>query len=74
MTIEHTDGRVIFKGLNQCPVRTRLRHSAGHEVCGGYGSKGCLGDDSFPVVEKWHSIAALLAHAASPSVAFYTTP
>jgi quinol monooxygenase YgiN len=34
-------------------------------------SKGSFGDDTFVVIEKWETLAALQAHAASPHMAAY---
>ena len=34
-------------------------------------SRGSVGDDSFVVIERWESVAALQAHAASPHMAAY---
>jgi quinol monooxygenase YgiN len=34
-------------------------------------SKGSFGDDTFVVIEKWESLAALQAHAAAPHMAAY---
>ena len=34
-------------------------------------SKGTFGPDTFVVIEKWQSMAALQAHAASPHMAAY---
>ena len=34
-------------------------------------SKGSFGPDSFAVIEKWESLAALQAHAASPHMLAY---
>ncbi|MET0542148.1 MAG: antibiotic biosynthesis monooxygenase [Variovorax sp.] len=34
-------------------------------------SKGSFGPDTFVVVEKWESLAALQAHAAAPHMAAY---
>lgn len=34
-------------------------------------SKGTFGDDTFVVVEKWASLAALQAHAAAPHMGAY---
>jgi len=35
-------------------------------------SKGSFGADTFVVVEKWESLAALQAHAAAPHMAAYS--
>jgi quinol monooxygenase YgiN len=34
-------------------------------------SRGSVGDDTFVVIERWASVAALQAHAASPHMAAY---
>ena len=34
-------------------------------------SKGSFGDDTFVVIEKWESLAALQAHAAAPHMKAY---
>lgn len=34
-------------------------------------SKGTFGEDTFVVIEKWESLAALQAHAAAPHMAAY---
>jgi quinol monooxygenase YgiN len=34
-------------------------------------SRGSVGDDAFVVIERWASVAALQAHAASPHMAAY---
>ena len=34
-------------------------------------SRGSVGDDTFVVIERWESVAALQAHAASPHMAAY---
>ena len=34
-------------------------------------SRGSVGDDTFVVIERWASVAALQAHAAAPHMAAY---
>ena len=48
-----------------------IEYTATIDAAGFPASKGSLGEDSFAVVEKWASVAALQAHAASPHMAAY---
>jgi quinol monooxygenase YgiN len=41
---------------------------------GAGGSQTPFGEDTFVVVEKWASLAALKAHAAAPHMAAYAAP
>lgn len=48
-----------------------LEYSATIDAKGMPPSPGSIGDDSFIVVEKWASLAALQAHAAAPHMKAY---
>ena len=48
-----------------------IEYTATVDAAGFPTSKGSLGEDTFAVVEKWSSIAALQAHAASVHMAAY---
>ncbi|VWX62593.1 putative quinol monooxygenase YgiN [Burkholderiales bacterium 8X] len=48
-----------------------IEYQATIDAAGMPTGKGTLGEDTFVVVEKWESLAALQAHAASPHMAAY---
>ena len=48
-----------------------IEYTATVDAAGFPASKGSLGEDTFAVVEKWSSVAALQAHAASAHMAAY---
>jgi len=48
-----------------------IEYSATIDAKGLPASPGSIGDDSFIVVEKWASLAALQAHAVSPHMKAY---
>ena len=48
-----------------------IEYGATVDAAGLPASKGALGADTFVVVEKWESLAALQAHAAAPHMAAY---
>ena len=50
-----------------------IEYAATVDAAGMPPSRGTLGDDVFVVIEKWASVAALQAHAASPHMAAYGT-
>jgi quinol monooxygenase YgiN len=48
-----------------------IEYAATVDAAGLPASRGTFGPDTFVVVEKWASLAALQAHAASPHMAAY---
>lgn len=48
-----------------------IAYEATIDVAGMPPSRGSVGDDTFVVIERWASVAALQAHAASPHMAAY---
>lgn len=48
-----------------------IEYSATIDAKGMPASRGSIGEDSFIVVEKWASLAALQAHAAAPHMKAY---
>jgi len=59
---------------NAVTVRTEdgcIEYAATVDAQGMPASPGTLGDDTFVVVEKWASLAALQAHAAAPHMKTY---
>jgi len=48
-----------------------IEYTATIDAAGMPASKGTFGPDTFVVVEKWASLAALQAHAAAPHMAAY---
>jgi quinol monooxygenase YgiN len=48
-----------------------IEYTATVDAAGMPASKGTLGADTFVVVEKWASLAALQAHAAAPHMLAY---
>lgn len=66
----------VLKAFNANAVAVRaedgcIEYVATVDAQGMPASPGTLGDDTFVVVEKWASLAALQAHAAAPHMKAY---
>ncbi|MCL1962100.1 MAG: antibiotic biosynthesis monooxygenase [Desulfovibrionaceae bacterium] len=48
-----------------------VEYNAAVDAAGMPASRGTLGPDTFVVIEKWASLAALQAHGAGPNMAAY---
>lgn len=48
-----------------------IEYAATVDAAGMPPSRGSFGDDTFVVIEKWETLAALQAHAAAPHMAAY---
>lgn len=48
-----------------------IEYAAAVDAAGLPPSKGSFGEDTFVVIEKWESLAALQAHAAAPHMLAY---
>ncbi len=68
-------GRILEAFLANCPaVRAEegcIEYGATVDAAGMPASRGSFGPDTFVVIEKWETLAALQAHAAAPHMATY---